>query len=92
MTNKTITVGFACIGFPMWFLAIDALKSIEGVNVRIVGMDVINDVPARNNLDSFITFASGNSEDYPDVLPDICKKEKIRILIAGADEENFALA
>ena len=87
-----INVGFTCIGFPMWSLAIDALKSIEGVNVRIVGMDVKNDVPARNKLDSFITIPSGNSENYCDVLLDICKKEKVRILIPGADEENFALA
>jgi len=87
-----INVGFTCIGFPMWSIVIDALRSIEDVNIRIVGMDVKNDVPARNKLDSFITIPSGNSEDYPDVLLNICKKEKVRILIPGADEENFALA
>ena len=91
MKGETIKIGVTCIGFPMWNLAIEAFKATEGVDVQIVGMDVKSVVPAKKYLDSYITIPPGNFEDYADTLLNICKSEDIKVLIAGADEEVFAL-
>ena len=91
MAKREINVAFTCIGFPMWSILINAIRSVDEVNIRVVGMDTRKDIPAERYLDSFVNIPSGKSERYADTMLDICKKEKINIFIPGADEEVFAI-
>lgn len=58
----------------------------------IVGTDMNNDAIGFEFTDSSYTVPAGNDKDYISYILDICKKEKIQVIVPCSDEENLSLA
>jgi carbamoyl-phosphate synthase large subunit len=87
-----VTIGLTCVGAPAWSCVIQQLRNSPFMKLRIIGMDMHENHAGQEWVDRFYLVPAGNSEGYAEKVLGICVKEKIEILIPGADEEVFAIS
>ena len=100
-TNKTkqsssktpsVRILLTCLGGRYSLGIIKALKESTKPKMEIIGADIIPDVIPKHFVDSFYTIPRGSDSNYISEVLRICKKERIDIIIPGADEEVIALS
>ena len=92
MNKLDVTIGLTCIGAASWSSVIRHLRESRSVRLRIIGMDIHDRHAGRELVDRFHLVPGGDSQDYVEKVLEVCAREKIRILIPGADEEVFAIS
>ncbi len=89
---RKIKVLLTCLGGRFSFDTLYALRQSKQPKIEIVGADVNSDVTIKYFVDSFYTVPHGLDYNYAREILRICKKEKVEIVIPGADEEVIALS
>lgn len=89
---NNINLLLTCIGGYFGLCNIRALRESDKPKIRIVGVDADPNATARFFVDSFYTVPMGNDGAYIHEILKICKKEKIDIILPGADEEVYAIS
>lgn len=89
---RSIRVILTCIGGRFGLNIIRALQQCDNPRVVVVGTDMDRNIIARHFVKSFYTLPHGSESNYIPEMLRICKKEKIRIIIPGSDEEVMAIS
>lgn len=89
---RPIRVLITCLGGRYSVSLIRALRKDKRLGIKIVGTDTNRDVISKHFVESFHTVPSGSDKDYIPQMLRISEKEKIDIIIPGADEEVMAVS
>lgn len=88
---KEITVLVTAAGAQFMPGLVNCLKDNGERNIRIVGTDMGEDNTILQMVDVYYKVPSAQSPDYVDVLLDICKKEKVDVLLPFMSAELIPL-
>lgn len=67
-------------------------NNFDDRKIRIIGTDMQKDVAGRYICEKFYTVPSPESPEYPDIISDICKREKVDAIIPQTTRECSALS
>ncbi|MBE5737094.1 MAG: ATP-grasp domain-containing protein [Clostridiales bacterium] len=84
---RDITVLLTAAGSPSSPGLVQCLKCNGERNVRIIGVDMSTDPTIKQLVDEVYLVPAVSAYDYIDALLEICKKEKVDILIPGISQE-----
>ena len=88
---RDITVLVSACGYQFMPGLADCLKNNGERNIRIVGTDMNSDTTVLQMVDSFYQVPRANDPDYCDVVLDICKKEKVDLILPTMSAELIPL-
>jgi carbamoyl-phosphate synthase large subunit len=88
---KDITILLTASGSPSMPGLVKCFKKNGERNIRIIGTDMKNDASVTQMVDVFYQVPSASSDDYIDCLINICKKEKVDIVIPGMSQELYKM-
>lgn len=89
---EPVRVLLTCLGGRFSLNIIRALQLNRNPKIEIIGVDTNSDVMAKHFVKRFYQVPHGSDEKYiPEILR-ICKRERIDIVSAGADEEVMAIS
>lgn len=74
---KNITVLLSASGSPSMPGIIDCFKKNGERDIRIIGMDMCDEPSVKYLVDQFYKVPAATSEEYVNVVLDICKKEQV---------------
>lgn len=89
---KNINILLTCVGGGLVPRAIELLKESEAFEFRVIGIDTSTDAVGAKFCDRFYQAPMGDTDEYPEFLLELCKKEKIEVLIPWSDEEALSIA
>ncbi len=94
MAKTSVTVLVTSAGGAFTYDYVRGLRSDPDLDIRIVGTDLREDPPAAGIVDAFyrVPPADPVSTEFRDRLLDICRRERVRIVIPGSDGEALAIA
>lgn len=92
MAKDLITVVMTCVGSTAAVEIIQALNRHSSLPIRVVGLDMDENAVGQYYADAFYPVPSGKDASYGDRLLEICRKEDVKVVIPGADEEAYSLA
>lgn len=88
---KDIVVLISACGAQFMPGLVDCLKQNGERNIRIVGIDVVLDKTVLQIVDAIYQVPKATSTEYVDCLLDICKKEKVDVLMPFMSVELLPL-
>jgi len=88
---KDLTVLVTACGAQFMPGLADCLKDNGERNIRIVGTDMSDDKTILQMVDAYYKVPSANSDSYVNVLLDICKKERVDVLLPFMSAELLPL-
>lgn len=89
---RDITVVLTCCGNSVSPGMVESLRKNGERIIKIIGFDMVNTPLASSFVDKFIKVPAGNSPEYISRVLNICKKEKVNVLLPCDDNEALALA
>ena len=89
---KNITVLLSASGSPSMPGIIDCFKKNGERDIRIIGMDMCDEPSAKYLVDQFYKVPAATSEDYVNVVLDICKKEQVDLYFPNISAEVTAVS
>lgn len=94
MAKTPVTVLITSAGGAFTYDYVRGLRSGEDLDVRVIGTDIRPDPPAAGLVDAFFQVppADSLSVDFTERLLDICRQERVGIVIPGSDAEALAVA
>jgi carbamoyl-phosphate synthase large subunit len=87
--RKTLLITSATSGVGL--AVIDALRNRRS-GIRIIGISTEPFAAVRSEFDLAINCPSTESQAFPEFVENICKSEKVDLVIAGRDDDLMALA
>lgn len=90
--NRDIIVGITCCGNTVSPGMIECLRNNGERNIKIVGFDMVDTPLASAFVDKFIKIPAGDSANYVEEMLNICKKERVNVLLPCDDNEALVLA
>lgn len=88
----TFTILLTCIGGELQPHVTRMLKSSPRHDVRVVGVDVRDDVPGRHFVDVFATVPRGADPGYPAAIAELVRRHQVDLVLPTSDEEALALS
>lgn len=88
---RDITILLTASGSPSMPGLVKCFKNNGERNIRIIGTDMRDDASIKLMVDVFCQVPSASSEEYIDCLIEICKKEKVDVVIPGMSQELFKM-
>lgn len=89
---KDITILVSAAGSPTMPGQIKCFRNNGERNIRIVGVDMIDDPTTKFLVDSFYQVPEADNPTYCDCLLDICKKEHVDIYFTNISAEVSAIS
>lgn len=89
---REVRLLLTCVGGRFSRSTIKALKSCQDLSIKIVGVDAQETPAAKDEVDSFYTVPMGTAQNYIPEILEICRKEKVDIVIPCSDEEALAVS
>ncbi len=92
--KRKVNLGITCIGGKFVFDAVQALRSTEDLDVKIIGIDANPDSAGKLYADEFesVPFAAKDERAYCEALIDICERHKIEAVFLWSEPETRAVA
>ena len=88
---KDITVMVSACAYQFMPALADCIKNNGERNIRIVGTDMNYDETVLEMVDAFYQVPKANDPKYCDIIIDICKKEKVDIILPTMSAELIPL-
>lgn len=89
---KDITVLLSASGSPSMPGIIECFKKNGERNIRVIGMDMCEEPSAKYLVDRFYKVPVATSDEYVDIVLDICRKENVDIYFPNISAEVTAVA
>ena len=92
--KRKVNLGITCVGGKFVFDAVQALRSADDLDVKIVGIDANPDSRGKRFVDEFETvpFAATDELAYCEALSEICERQKIEVIFLWSEPETRAVA
>ena len=88
---RDITVLMSASSSPSMPGMIKCFKNVKERNIRVVGVDMIDDPSAKFMVDAFYQVPAASAPNYADIMLDICKKEKVDVYFPNVSAEVSAV-
>lgn len=88
---KDITVLFSACGSPSAPGFMNAIRQNGERNIKIIGMDMVSEPSVKYIVDTFYQVPSVTSDDYIDIVLDICKQEGVNLYFPSISAEVSAV-
>jgi len=92
VVRHPITVVLTCVGGLTAVEIIQAFFRHSSLPTRVVAVDMDENAVGQYYADAFYTVPSGKDAAFVDKLLEICRKERVQVVIPGSDEEAYSLA
>lgn len=89
---QDVTLLMTCVGGQLAPWMLNSFKLCEHLRVRTVGVDGRKDALGQFFADSFHQVPLGNDPNYGEYMLELCRKEKVDVLLPTSDEEALTLA
>lgn len=89
---KRVRVLLTCVGGKFSRNTIKLLKESKDPEIMVIGVDSSGDIGRMDSLENFYIVPRGSDKKYIPKLLEVCKKERIDIVIPCADEEVEAIS
>ena len=89
---RDLTILLSAVDSPSTPGCLNCYRNNGERNIRIVGMDMVDDPTVNFLVDKFYQVPPATAENYCDVVLDICKQEKIDVYLPTISAEVSAVA